>query len=74
MSRRGEPIHHRHFQVHEDDVGSQFRRQIDDLPPVGGVSNNHQPRIGVQCEPKSQAKARVVVSISSLTRSCFSRV
>lgn len=56
-----DPVHHRHQQIHEDDVGQQVSRQFDGLLTVGSLANHLELVLGVEEHPKALTHDAVIV-------------
>src|SRR5207302_2436156 len=58
---RLEPVHHRHGEVEEDDVGDAREHDLDALAPVGRLADDVEAAVAVQRAPEQGAQRLRVV-------------
>jgi hypothetical protein len=61
LSRRGDPVHDRHSEVHQDDVWAQLGGQPYGGGPVSGLAHHIDVRFAGQDEPEAGAHQVLII-------------
>ena len=72
MPHRLDPVHSRHADIHDHDVGGNLAGHLDGLPAVDGLAHDLHARFGIDQPPKTVPEHLVIVNDHHPGHSCDS--